>query len=121
MYDLVSHDPYMKLRRPPEYTTLDLIGFGFLELALQLNRIEHKLDRLLQGEQNIMAAQDDINTAITQLGLDQTALNDAAARILAEIANLQSAGVDTTGLVAAVDALNTAVGPVVDIVPPPAP
>jgi hypothetical protein len=108
----------MKLRRPPEYTTLDLIGFGFLELALQLNRIEHKLDRLLQGEQNIMAAQDDINAAITQLGLDQSALNDAAQRILAEIATLQGQGVDTSGLSAAVAALDSAVGPIVDIAPP---
>ncbi len=42
--------------------------------------------------------QEDIDAAVAQLGVDSAALNDAAARIEAEIASLEGQGVNTQGL-----------------------
>ena|SRR6185369_14015626 len=109
------------MRRPDDWTTLDLIGFGFLELAEELHRIERLLERIINKENLIMAAQDDIDAAVATLGVDTAALNDSAARIEAQLAALEAQGVDTAPLRDALAALDTAVGQVGAIVPPPAP
>jgi len=77
------------------------------------------LGQLIEGETIIMAAQDDIDAAIATLGADTQAIEDSVTRIQAEIATLQASGADTSGLVAALDSLNTAVGDVGNIVPVP--
>lgn len=80
----------------------------------QLDRIERKVDRL-------MAAQDDINAAITALQADETGLDASVQRILAAIADLQSQGVDTSALTAEVQNLQGHVDAVAAIEPVEAP
>jgi hypothetical protein len=105
------------MRRPDDYTTLDLIGFGFLETWDRLDRIERTLHRILKQGAQIMAGQDDIDAAVATLGVDTQALNDSAARIEAQLAALEGQGVDTGPLRDALAALDTAVGSVGAIVP----
>lgn len=87
----------------------------------EFDNLNQRITNLQQGEQEIMSAQSDIDDAIATLGVDAQGLTDAAARIEAEIANLEAKGVDTSGLKAAVAAADSAAGTVISIVPKPAP
>jgi hypothetical protein len=67
----------------------------------------------------LMAGQEDIDAAVAAIGADVTALEAASVRIMDEIAQLEAAGVNTDGLMAAVNAWDVATGKIVNIVPEP--
>lgn len=67
----------------------------------------------------LMAAQEDVDAAVAGIGGDVTRMRDAIVRIQAEIADLQSQGVDTSGLVAALASLDSATGDLDNIAPAP--
>jgi chromosome segregation ATPase len=111
-----------------------LIRSGNPDVHRELAAIREQLDRIEQQQETIMTSQDDINAATTeltsavtdvqgqvgQLGTDFTAIQ-------AEIANLQSSGVDTSALNAAVaqaqstlSGLDPAVQQISSLAPPPA-
>lgn len=64
-----------------------------------------------------MTAQEDIDQAVSQLGIDVQGLTDSGARIETELARLEGQGVDTTGLRDALSSLDSAVGSIASIVP----
>jgi len=64
----------------------------------QLNRIEEmleengrKIDRLLQGDQELMGMQEDLDAALAQQGTDITALTTAVTSIETKLANVPNA------------------------------
>jgi len=99
-YRIFKRRAPMTLRHKDEYTTLDLIGFGFWELAEHLNRIERKLTRLLQ-EESAMALD------LTQITADVSANTDAVASAASLLATLAQEIRDNADDPAALAALAT--------------
>jgi hypothetical protein len=84
----------------------------FQELVLDM------LATIINQQEQIMAAQDDINAAVAALQSDETGLDASVQAIQAEIANLQGQGVDVTALNAEVANLATHVASVAALAPP---
>lgn len=104
--DVHVHDHY---GRPVPHSTLDQ----------RLAGIETLLHALARGLDHLMSTQDDIDAAVTELGVNMADLDAASVRIMEEIAQLQDAGVNTDGLMAALNALDVSTGKIANIVPVP--
>ena len=87
----------------------------------RLDAIEQSLAELHRKADRIMSAQDDLNALATDINTRVTELGTAQTAIQAEIAKLETQGVDTSWIKAAVALLDPAVDGIAAIVPAPAP
>lgn len=96
---------------------LDIHHWHHSDTNTKLDNLIEMVQSVLEREQDLMTAQDDVNAAVTQLGVDVGALNAAAVRIQAEMERLKAEGVDVSGLIAALSELDTATGQLANISP----
>jgi hypothetical protein len=80
-------------------------------LAARLDAIDRKLEMIMAAQDDIDAAVAEDSTLLADLSAQVTAVAAAQAAFAAEIASLQSAGVDTSGLVTVNAALAAAQAP----------
>ena len=80
-------------------------------LAARLDAIDEKLERIMTAQDDINAAVAEDNSLLTDLGTQVTAVQAAQAAFEAQISQLSSQGVDTSGLVTANEQLAAAQAP----------
>jgi len=80
-------------------------------LDARLDAIDEQLRRIMSSQQDIDAAAAEDNSLLTDLGTQVTAVQAAQAAFEAQISQLSSQGVDTSGLVTANEQLAAAQAP----------